>query len=109
MDIFSDLFSFLIYILIFGTILLRVFRTAKKKEDTKGTNIKRQSSSMPHVHSTPGMYKTYTQKSHNSGKGAMPHKHETKKYTSQIDTSKLPPGYILLNGEPVRVADLENR
>lgn len=41
--------------------------------------------------------------------GAMPHKHEKGHYTSMPDVSKLPPGYILLNGEPVRVADLEGK
>lgn len=40
---------------------------------------------------------------------AMPHKHETKHYTATCDASKLPKGYILLNGEPVRVADLDEK
>ena len=41
--------------------------------------------------------------------GTMPHKHEKNHYTSMADASKLPKGYILLNGEPVRVADLEGK
>ena len=52
---------------------------------------------------------TYSQKTHNAKPGAMPHKHETRHYTSMSDASNLPQGYILLNGEPVRVADLEGK
>ncbi len=32
-----------------------------------------------------------------------------KNYTATCDASKLPKGYILLNGEPVRVADLDEK
>ncbi len=54
-------------------------------------------------------YDTFNTKKFGRESGAMEHKHETKKFTSMCDASNLPPGYILLNGEPVRVADLENR
>ena len=70
----------------------------------------KESSAMPHEHRRPGNYDTFSgRKTHNSESGSMPHKHDTKKYTSQADASNLPPGYILLNGEPVRVADLEGK
>ena len=68
-----------------------------------------QSSAMPHVHKPANQYETYSKKTHNRQSGAMPHKHEKGHYTSMADASKLPPGYILLNGEPVRVADLEGK
>ncbi len=68
-----------------------------------------QSSAMPHQHKPAGKYESYSKKTHNRKSGAMPHKHEKGHYTSMPDVSKLPPGYILLNGEPVRVADLEGK
>ena len=68
-----------------------------------------QSSAMPHVHRPSGVYDTYNKKSGRNDSGTMPHKHESGHYTSMMDVSKLPKGYILLNGEPVRVADLEGK
>lgn len=68
-----------------------------------------QSSAMPHQHKPAGKYESYSKKTHNRQSGAMPHKHEKGHYTSMPDVSTLPPGYILLNGEPVRVADLEGK
>jgi hypothetical protein len=68
-----------------------------------------QSSAMPHQHKPAGKYESYSKKTHNRQSGAMPHKHEKDHYTSMPDVSTLPPGYILLNGEPVRVADLEGK
>ena len=76
----------------------------------KGTStIKPEPSAVPHKHKKEGVYETYSKKTHDTKSGAMPHKHETKHYTSMSDASNLPKGYILLNGEPVRVADLENK
>lgn len=95
-----------------------------------GGSVPAQSTSMPHVHKNAGAYDTFNKKGNESGtmphkhsekgvyetfnrrgnaSGTMPHKHETGHYTSMADASKLPPGYILLNGEPVRVADLEGK
>ena len=54
-------------------------------------------------------YDTFNKKKFGRESGAMPHKHEKTHYTSMADASKLPPGYILLNGEPVREADLEGK
>ena len=68
-----------------------------------------QSSAMPHTHRPSGVYDTYNKKSVFNDSGTMPHKHESGHYTSMMDVSKLPKGYILLNGEPVRVADLEGK
>ena len=53
--------------------------------------------------------KRVTRINQNNNPGAMPHKHEKNHYTAMADASKLPKGYILLNGEPVRVADLEGK
>ena len=68
-----------------------------------------ESSAMPHEHRKSGVYDTYNKKSWRNDSGTMPHKHEEGHYTSMMDVSKLPKGYILLNGEPVRVADLEGK
>ena len=68
-----------------------------------------ESGAMPHRHRESGVYDTYNRKSFRNDTGAMPHRHEKGHYTSMADASKLPPGYILLNGEPVRVADLEGK
>ncbi len=70
---------------------------------------RRESSAMPHKHRESGVYDSYNRKSWLNNSGAMPHKHESGHYTAMMDASKLPPGYILLNGEPVRVADLEGK
>ena len=68
-----------------------------------------ESSAMPHEHRKSGVYDTYNKKSWRNDSGTMPHKHEAGHYTSMMDVSRLPKGYILLNGEPVRVADLEGK
>ena len=80
----------------------------QNRQQTPG--MAKEASAMPHEHRRPGNYDTFSgRKVHNRESGSMPHKHEYKKYTSQADASKLPPGWILLNGEPVRVADLEGK
>ena len=66
-------------------------------------------SAMPHTHRPSGVYDTFNRRSARNDSGTMPHKHEEGHYTSMMDVSKLPKGYILLNGEPVRVADLEDK
>jgi hypothetical protein len=78
---------------------------AISKRNKKG----KEASSMPAGQRKQGKYVTYNKKSFFNESGAQPHVHETKKYKSMSDASKLPPGYILLNGEPVRVADLEGK
>ena len=70
---------------------------------------KRESSSMTKGQKKQGKYVTYNKKTLFNDSGAQPHKHENKKYKSMADASNLPPGFILLNGEPVRVADLEGK
>lgn len=70
---------------------------------------KSSSGSMPHVHRPSGMYDTFNKKNARNDSGSMPHKHEEEHYRSSMDSAKLPKGYILLNGEPVRVADLEDK
>ena len=76
----------------------------------KGANpVSKAKPSMPHRHKKEGVYETYSKKTHDTRPGAMPHKHVTKHYTSMADASNLPKGYILLNGEQVRVADLEDK
>ena len=74
-----------------------------------GGTRKSETSAMPHKHKKDGVYETYSRKTHDTKPGAMPHKHEKGHYTSMCDASNLPKGYILLNGEPVRVADLEDK
>lgn len=103
------------YLLVIGAVVYKI----KKKGSIAGAGIDRkptqipgmtkESSSMPHEHRKPGRYDTFNRKGLFNDSGTMPHKHETQKYTSQSDASKLPKGYILLNGEPVRVADLEGK
>ena len=66
-------------------------------------------SAMSHTHAVPASYETYNGKTRYNTAGAQPHVHDNRKYTSMADASHLPKGYILLNGEPVRVADLENK
>ncbi|WP_026494933.1 hypothetical protein [Butyrivibrio sp. WCD3002] len=70
---------------------------------------KNDSGAMPHNHRESGTYDTFNRKSIFNTSGSMPHVHSEGHYTSMADASKLPPGYILLNGEPVRVADLEGK
>ena len=96
----AEMLSVAIYLVIIAFVIL----AARKK---KGT---REASSMPHEHAKPGQYVSYNKRNFMNTAGAQPHVHEAKKYTaSMADASKLPPGYILLNGEPVRVADLEGK
>ena len=73
---------------------------------------------IPHKHETakyhnaaPGTipHSHKEKKFHSTESGSMAHDHFTGKYRSMADASQLPPGYILLNGEPVRVADLEGK
>ncbi|MCR5156838.1 MAG: hypothetical protein K6C96_09170 [Butyrivibrio sp.] len=110
------LFSLLFYVAVIAAVIYKV----KKKGGITGAGTRpgtpqipgmsKEPSSMPHEHRRAGNYDTFSgKKTHNRASGSMSHKHETKKYTSQADASKLPPGYILLNGEPVRVADLEGK
>ena len=81
-----------------------------QNQQMPGANPQRpEASSMPHKHKKEGVYETYSRKTHNAKSGSMPHKHDKGHYTSMCDASNLPKGYILLNGEPVRVADLEDK
>lgn len=97
----EELFSVVVYLFVLLGVISTIRKAAKKGS--------KETSSMPHDHAKPGKYTTYNKKTHNNKSGSMPHVHENKKYTSMSDASKLPPGYILLNGEPVRVADLEGK
>ena len=85
------------------------YATKAKNESSAMGWSRRESSSMPKGQKKQGKYVTYNKKSFFNDSGAQPHRHETKKYKSMADASSLPPGYILLNGEPVRVADLEGK
>ena len=104
-------------IIIYAAFILIAFIPGIMKRIEKGQNSQMpgaganrpEASSMPHKHKKDGVYETYSRKTHDKNSGAMPHKHETKHYTSMCDASNLPKGYILLNGEPVRVADLEDK
>ncbi len=96
----EDLLSVLVDVVIFGVVIAVILRKKGKKNEA---------SSMPQGHKKVGRYDTYNKKSIFNDSGAQPHLHEAKKYKSMSDASKLPPGYILLNGEPVRVADLEGK
>ena len=69
---------------------------------------KQEASAMPHVHKEEGVHETYNRHKKDNTDGAMPHEHEKVKI-KHYDVASLPPGYILLNGEPVRTKDLENR
>lgn len=95
----TEVLSLLIYVVV---IVAFAMAASKKKKA-------RESSSMPHEHAKSGQYVSYNKKNFMNTAGAQPHVHESRKYTSMSDASKLPPGYILLNGEPVRVADLEGK
>ncbi|WP_029231169.1 hypothetical protein [Butyrivibrio sp. VCB2006] len=113
----GETFSTLIDLLIVGGIILAVVKANKKKQKNGATI----AANAPKKYDTyrnkkydtfnkkPGKYDTFNKKSIFNTSGAQPHVHETRKYTSMSDASKLPPGYILLNGEPVRVADLEGK
>ena len=96
----EEILSAIVEVVVFGFVIAAVLKKKKKKGEA---------SSMPQGHKKMGKYDTYNKKSLFNDSGAQPHVHETKKYRSMADASKLPPGYILLNGEPVRVADLEGK
>ncbi len=106
--------GFIFVILYVGIISYVVLAIRKKKlgqgnGPANGAQRTSESGSMAHKHRTAGHYDTFNKKKFGRESGAMPHKHEKTHYTSMADASKLPPGYILLNGEPVRVADLEGK
>ncbi len=94
--------SLIVYLFVIVIFIMTYVKKIKKSKSG-------ETSAMPHAHTKPGQHVTFNKKSIFNESGAMPHKHETKKYTSMSDASKLPPGYILLNGEPVRVADLDGK
>ncbi len=98
----EGLVSILFYVLVIAVVVI-----TKKKKITK-INVSNPGA-MPHEHKPANVYETYNKKSPRNDSGTMPHKHEKSHYTSMADASKLPKGYILLNGEPVRVADLEGK
>lgn len=89
--------------------IIKNVRRSRENQMPGAAAQKPEASAMPHKHKREGVYETYSRKTHNARPGAMPHKHETRHYTSMSDASNLPKGYILLNGEPVRVADLEGK
>lgn len=89
--------------------IIKNVRRSRENQMPGAAAQKPEASAMPHKHKREGAYETYNRKTHNARPGAMPHKHETRHYTSMSDASNLPKGYILLNGEPVRVADLEGK
>ncbi len=119
--------SFIIYAVVLVFIVLKVMgRTSGK--NTKKVNQKRstpapaqrrvqkgaapvprESSAMPHKHNESGVYDSYNKHKRDNSDGAMPHSHGNALRGPRYDSSKLPKGYILLNGEPVSVKDLENR
>ena len=112
----------LLYLVLYAGVIIFVSSyVRKKKRDAQGgfgnggngtvgsATRASEASSMPHKHKPAGHYDTYNKKRFGQEPGAMPHKHEKEHYRSMADASKLPPGYILLNGEPVRVADLEGK
>ncbi len=110
--------GFLYLILYVGVIIFVSSYVRKRKRNLPGnqgnstmspSTREREASSMPHKHRPAGHYDTFNKKRFGQEPGAMPHKHEKDHYRSMDDASKLPPGYILLNGEPVRVADLEGK
>ena len=107
---YGKLFSVVIYLCFFCVAIIRM---AKRKNDAKkangGNTVVRSASSMEHTHREAGYHDTYNKKTRYNTAGAQPHVHETRKYRSMADASQLPKGYILLNGEPVRVADLEGK
>ncbi len=99
----EGLLSIAVYVVVIVLVI-----AAKKKRVTR-INLNNNPGAMPHQHKPSNVYETYNRKSSRNDSGAMPHKHEKNHYTSMADASKLPKGYILLNGEPVRVADLEGK
>ena len=104
--------TLLYLIILFFIGIPRIIKNVRRSRENQmpGAAAQRpEASAMPHKHKREGVYETYSRKTHNARPGAMPHKHETRHYTSMSDASNLPKGYILLNGEPVRVADLEGK
>ena len=99
----EGLLSVLVYVVIIAAVIV-----GRKKKFTKMTE-NRNPGAMPHQHKPANVHETYNRRSPRNDSGAMPHKHEKNHYTAMADASKLPKGYILLNGEPVRVADLEEK
>ena len=89
--------------------IMKMFQKAQNQQTSGASPQKPEASAVPHKHKKEGVYETYSKKTHNAKPGAMPHRHENGHYTSMSDASNLPKGYILLNGEPVRVADLEDK
>ena len=104
-------------LLFYGAVVFSIVRTIRKKKGLPTRDFKtmiptgKESGAMPHAHAKPGKYDTYNKKTkfHSKESGSMPHEHKNDKYRSMADASNLPKGYILLNGEPVRVADLEDK
>lgn len=117
----TDLIMIIVYIVAVTSLLsyikkksMSVFKRGagvQESDDLESSTQRhvKEASAQPHTHRAPGKYDTFNKKSLFNTQGAQPHIHETKKYSSMPDASKLPPGYILLNGEPVRVADLEGK
>ena len=104
--------TLLYLIILFFIGIPRIIKNVRRSRENQMPGAaaqKPEASAMPHKHKREGVYETYSRKTHNARPGAMPHKHETRHYTSMSDASNLPKGYILLNGEPVRVADLEGK
>ncbi len=84
--------------------------TAKYHNAAPGTIPHSHKEKKFHSTESGSMFKTRANgKFHSTESGSMAHDHFTGKYRSMADASQLPPGYILLNGEPVRVADLEGK
>ncbi|MBE5858952.1 MAG: hypothetical protein E7301_02355 [Butyrivibrio sp.] len=85
----------------------------KRVEQTKpvkkyeGAMNHREPSAMPHKHRENGVYDTANKHKRDNSDGTIPHSHVEEK-RKHIDAASLPPGFILLNGEPVRTKDLEN-
>jgi hypothetical protein len=99
----------LVGIVFYLVFIVGIVGYIKKKAIPGSTSGTQGKTGQPVKPAKPVRYDTFNKKSIFNESGAMPHKHETKHYTSMSDASKLPPGYILLNGEPVRVADLEGK
>ena len=89
--------------------IMKRTQNARNQQMSGTSPQKHEASAVPHKHKRDGVYETYSKKTHNAKPGAMLHKHENGHYASMSDASNLPKGYILLNGEPVRVADLEDK
>ncbi|MCR5404109.1 MAG: hypothetical protein K6E91_09895 [Butyrivibrio sp.] len=95
-----------VVIVMIFTVLVMI----KKKDAFRGNkDMNQTSSAMPHKHKPEGHYDTFNKKTKYNTAGAQPHVHSSMKYKPMPDINTLPKGYILLNGEPVRVADLEGK